>query len=286
MKFSSLLVASIACGSVTASSTLRARRKAIAGGSSAGSGEADYFVLLGEEGTCGGSLIDESHVLTSASCIAEGAPEKVYIGATDRSNDPDKEYEVECGYIHEDYQETGGCNEEDGASDSDIAILRLKEPCKGCPTIALNTGKNDVAVGDTVKEYGMGRTGKDEDYSDKIQKTTTLEAVSDSDCQEAWGDLLPSNETNYFCANKDGGSLGYCDGDFGGPVVVTDAGEDTQVGVMIRLNDTCGDPDLPDVFTEVATYNDWIQDVLASDECNVDVKGCGFQASFLKWWNS
>ena len=73
-------------------------------GTEAAEDQYPWFVLL-EGGSCGGTLIANDRVLTSATCILNNAPETVRVGA---SNETDGvEAAVRCVNIHPDYHRTG-----------------------------------------------------------------------------------------------------------------------------------------------------------------------------------
>lgn len=277
MKFTATLSLFACMGQVTAGANLRAatnaHRETLIGGSTAGTGELPEFVFFSiGDLDCGGTLVDDDAVLTSASCIFEGAPDEVCVNALTREcNSADAiSIGVAGGFVHQNY--TIG-----GDPANNMAIIRLSQNCSEvrgspCAEMTLNEGGfsiTDADVGTKVTEYGLGtQTEGEEDYPARLFKTTTLESISDADCQAMHPQLESTDMDRVFCANLNS-AIGYCDGDFGGPAVVTDAGNTVQVGVMIQVNETCADPALADVFVDVFGNIDWIQDTIASAENNV-----------------
>lgn len=260
------------------------RRKTLIGGSSAGEGEIPEFVYFETKaaGGCGGTLISDDEVLTTTSCVIEGAPRTVCIRALDKECDNSLSTQVDVlgAYTDPDY-------DAENPYLNNLAIIRLSEKCssvKGedCDIMTLNTeGLYDMsAVGTTVKEYGLGtETQGTEDDPNGLRKTTTMESIEDSACQDIHGkDKLPDSDTDqFFCLQKSGEDIGACDGDYGGPGVITEKGKTTQVGVMVRMSDECGESNGADVMLDLVGYQTFIEDAQASDEITVEPEeeGCG-----------
>jgi putative cell wall-binding protein len=68
-----------------------------------------------------------------------------------------------------------------------------------------------------------------------------------------------------MCAGLPSGGTDSCSGDSGGPAIVTTDGVAYLAGITSHGLSTCAQAGYPGIYTRVSAYNDWILEVLASD---------------------
>lgn len=217
----------------------------IVGGSSAGS--VPFFVHFGD-GICGASLIGANRVLTAAHCVARGAPSTVRVGATTQANG--ETIGVRCAVTHPDY---------DGFVGNDLAILKLSGS-SGNSVISLNTDGNVPDSSSAMTVVGLGRTSTGGSVSSELlQLATTF--VDTSTCDSAYGGTGLVNGAQVVCATAS--NAGSCNGDSGGPMFIGN----TQVGIVSFGSSQGCASGIPDGYTRVSNYVDWINSESGSDEC-------------------
>ena len=76
----------------------------------------------------------------------------------------------------------------------------------------------------------------------------------------------PANEklsAGSLCAGESRGKA--CSGDSGGPLVFTNGAPPRLLGVTSwTVSESCGKPQIPNVYTRVAAYEQWIRDAMAA----------------------
>ncbi|XP_039440409.1 serine protease snake-like [Culex pipiens pallens] len=238
----------------------------IINGEEAARGEFPHQALLGYpvndtakryEFRCGGSLISERFVLTAAHC---GTPRVVRLGEHSLSEVEDEEdFEVEAFFKHPNYTVK--------ASYHDIAVVKLVElvefdyyvrPACLWTSVPLNLS-SVIATGFGVTEFA-GNT------SDVLMKVR-LQLRDRSSCAEKFEferkfKLGVREEQLCVGSQKDGKDT--CQGDSGGPIQVVTDGRTCMyhiVGVT-SLGVSCGVGKAENIYTQVASYLDWIEDTV------------------------
>ena len=255
-------------------------------------------------GFCGGSIIDEYHILTAAHCI-EDPNQKLYVvvGELNRWElfDPYQGYvindgtaqndgpvfETESIVVHEQWNEQISKNH-------DIALLKLKYPInfnsvnyKASP-ICLMTEDFELDGSKNVENQnyedfwvsGFGLKNETDSASSSTLQKVKVPHVPNSQCQVSYG------STNIFqgtiCAGYAEGGKDSCQGDSGGPMVMRleTTGQWLLVGV-VSFGYGCARPDYPGVYARVSYYADWIYD---NSGVISDVGVCGEDMTAV--WNS
>ncbi|XP_045460971.1 chymotrypsin-2-like [Harmonia axyridis] len=222
----------------------------VVGGSDAPEGAFPYQVALQIRNSlfCGGSIIDNSWILTAAHCLDGQSAEKIKVvaGTTTLKNGTGQEFEVESLKIHENYNSKNVTN--------DIGLIKLKkaiefnDKMKNVPLAAKETkgGRRLILT-------GWGKTRYPGQTTTKLQKIDLL-SVSDSDCATVYSGRVDKRNICTFGIP----GRGACQGDSGGPLVL----DGTQVGV-VSWGVACA-RGLPDVFTDVYNFRDWIEQNIKS----------------------
>ncbi|XP_072400294.1 kallikrein-7-like [Diabrotica undecimpunctata] len=201
---------------------------------------------------CGGVILNENWVLTSAEC--QDAANKVVAGAVKlQGDDPNKQtVDIEQWVIHPDYnsQEVGP---------NDIALVKLKEPLKLNDAVkAANLPEQGAAVNGSADLVGYGDSFLP-DFN-TLGYISDLPLISYDDCKQALDDLLqqesPLDEKSNLCAGVLANGANNCDGDTGSPLTQNDV----VIGITTWIITPCNSRGAPDVFTNVANFVDWINE--------------------------
>ena len=97
-------------------------------------------------------------------------------------------------------------------------------------------------------------------YSDVLQEAV-VPIVNSTVCFQRLGFRIDVN-TNICASGLKGGGLGTCIGDSGGPLQCQlNNNQWFQFGIT-SWGSSCAKPGIPDVFTKVTAYYDWIQEVI------------------------
>ncbi|NXC43368.1 CFAI factor, partial [Penelope pileata] len=253
-KLTKTFLPQINCGVVNHTLT---RRKRIIGGQNATKGEFPWQIAIKETGSegatvyCGGVYIGGCWVLTAAHCVRATRVHlyRVWIGLLDTIQ-YDKEmdtYRLKKLIIHENYNA--------GTYENDIALLELKGHGKGECSLKYSTpacipwSEHMFKAGDRCKVSGWGL---EKDYTKQyVLKWGNVNLFQN--CSE----LYPGRFFKKMACTYDG-SIDSCKGDSGGPLVCFDAENVAYVWGIVSWGENCGEAGHPGVYTQVASYYDWI----------------------------
>lgn len=229
-------------------------------GQQAAEGQYPWLVALGhadesaspyENQFCGGSAVGERVVLTAAHCVDWIEPDRfaIYSGSVDLDSEAIAATAVADVHIAEDYgSPTTFAN--------DWALVRLAEPIDVEP----------ISLGDATagfESFEVAGWGLDEnDRYPTVAHWAELPYVADAACGRAYGDGFDAD--SMLCAGDlDNGEVDSCSGDSGGPLTAADEhGEPTLVGI-VSWGNACALAGYPGVYSEVASFTDAIDEVLA-----------------------
>ncbi|XP_012878171.1 PREDICTED: coagulation factor X [Dipodomys ordii] len=228
----------------------------IVGGRDCEAGECPWQALLineENEGFCGGTILNQFHILTAAHCLHQAKRFKVRVGDRNTEQEEGNEavHEVEVIVKHNKFvKET---------YDFDIAVLRLKTPIvfrmnvapaclpqKDWAEATLMTQKSGIVS-------GFGRT------HEKGRQSTTLKMLEVPYVDRNTCKLSSSFSItpNMFCAGYDAKLEDACQGDSGGPHVTRF--KDTYfVTGIVSWGEGCARKGKYGVYTKVTAFLKWI----------------------------
>ncbi|XP_030584181.1 granzyme B-like [Archocentrus centrarchus] len=195
---------------------------------------------------CGGFLISEDFVATSAHCD-DSKLTHVVLGSQNLKKGYDEIITIEKKFKHPNYENV--------VWGSDIMLLKLsskdqtgfKVQVIPLPPAEIKLKDNQVCQ---VAGWGL----------DDELRMTDVPVINPQVCQSQWcPSLLPPN---IICAGGYGTNKGLCHGDGGGPLVCSGI----AVGVVsFSKNSDCKYPHSPDVYTDISKHLQWINKILKQD---------------------
>nr|XP_022909847.1 brachyurin-like [Onthophagus taurus] len=199
---------------------------------------------------CGGSLISQVDVLTSAQCLIGAFQAQVILGAhrLDVIEATQQRFYSSQFEIHHGYEPDLFIN--------DIAAIKLQA------AVQLNDFVSIVAVprfedvvhnfaGEVAVVSGWGLTSDAEVTPSEVLKKLFAEVIDNIVCNIS---LLGNIQATHICTSGEG-SIGACAGDAGAPLVF----EYMQIGVVsFSVNLGC-EAQWPTVYTRLTFYLDWLE---------------------------
>ncbi|XP_065344136.1 serine protease 27-like [Cloeon dipterum] len=231
----------------------------IVGGHNADLGEWPWIAALFNGGRqfCGGSLIDNTHILSAAHCIAHMTSWDVS-RLTVRLGDYNIKSNTETKHVEKKVKRLVRHRGFDSRTlYNDIAILTLDSPVtfnSMIRPICLPSG-GEQFNGKTATVVGWGSLRESGPQPSVLQEVS-IPVWTNSECRTKYGNAAPGGIVDHFiCAGQAGKDS--CSGDSGGPLMVN-SGRWTQVGV-VSWGIGCGKGQYPGVYTRVTSFLPWIQ---------------------------
>ncbi|GAB1867485.1 Chymotrypsin-1-like [Camponotus japonicus] len=221
----------------------------IVGGKDAPIGKYPYQISfrLFDSHTCGGSIIDNSNVLTAAHCVDGMGSLLSYAtihAGTNYLNQSGDSYAVKSVTINKNYNSALIIN--------DIALIHLATPIKYNtvvqPIKLATSDKNLEGKPCTLSGWGTTRLGGS--APNNLQEIDLI-IYPQQQCKSEHSNLIYS----HICTLTKAGE-GACHGDSGGPLVANGS----QVGI-VSFGRPCA-VGYPDVYTRVSSFISWINENL------------------------
>ncbi|XP_047478659.1 serine protease 44-like [Penaeus chinensis] len=236
----------------------------ISGGQPASKHSYPWIAILfnGGKPFCGGSLIDRTHILTAAHCIAHMSQFdisnlRVRLGAHNimTRETTAQDFKITRVVRHKDYNSLKLYN--------DVAMLTLERPAvytAQVRPVCLDKSQERYA-GEMVTVAGWGSMYEGGPQSPSLYQVR-LRVWSNEDCARKYGRAAPGGIVDsYLCAGQDGKDS--CQGDSGGPLVKYIDGVWTQVG-LVSWGIGCGKGHYPGVYSRISSFLPWINRVRAA----------------------
>ncbi|VVD01337.1 unnamed protein product [Leptidea sinapis] len=232
----------------------------IVGGHNADLNEWPWIVALFNAGRqfCGGSLIDDKHVLSAAHCVAHMTSWDV-ARLTAKLGDHNIRTNTETQHVERKIKRVVRHRGFDMSTlYNDVSILTLDQPVsftKNIRPICLPSGGRAYA-GTVATVIGWGSLRESGPQPSVLQEVS-IPIWTNSECRLKYGSAAPGGIVDHMlCAGK--ASMDSCSGDSGGPLMVNEGGRWTQVGV-VSWGIGCGKGQYPGVYTRVTAFLPWIQ---------------------------
>merc|ERR1711992_191800 len=208
---------------------------------------------------CGGTVIDETHIMTAAHCTENNRNLDVLIGEHDVTvAQGETRHRVARIIDHPSYGTNG--------IDWDFSILELDCSNKidltdkaraACLPSGNDASRHESAATYNVSGWGTLASGGE---SPEVLNVVQAPPVSDTVCKQQYG--TNSITSRMMCAGKPGtGGVDSCQGDSGGPLTWFDSQSGTWklVGV-VSWGVGCGGPNHSGVYAEVETVLNWVKE--------------------------
>uniref|UniRef100_A0A8C7YCU8 trypsin n=1 Tax=Oryzias sinensis TaxID=183150 RepID=A0A8C7YCU8_9TELE len=184
---------------------------------------------------CGGFLISEDFVVTAAHCD-EGL-KHVILGEHNWKNSNVKKIKISNQCKHKNYSDVG--------HGYDIMLLK----------VSIHLGEPEGLYNQECSVAGWGKTESTDVSADDL-RVVNVSIIDHNDCQQSWGGL-PTNVILFddVCSLQ---------GDSGGPLVCNGK----AVGIVsFNRHFNCKYPDVPNVYTDIREYVQWINNIIMNKMC-------------------
>ncbi|MDH0863925.1 serine protease [Mitsuaria sp. GD03876] len=209
---------------------------------------------------CGGSVYNETWIVTAAHCLVDMSPKDVIVTAgTNILGAGGSRHNVRRMIVKSNYAAS--------TQDHDIALIELMEPLtlgttvRAIPLISTQEEATLLVKDAAVVAVGWGAT---EQGGQKVRdlRFVSVPFVERGTCNRplAYDGQITEN---MICAGVAAGGMDSCQGDSGGPLTVSTASAPRLAGV-VSWGDGCAKPNRVGIYTRVANYGSWIQACVAS----------------------
>lgn len=247
---------------------LKKEQPKIVGGQLAAVGAYPWQVSLGvswiaspyQAHFCGGSIYNESWIVTAAHCLVDTQPKDVVVTAgTNVLGTGGSRHNVKRVIVKRDYASS--------THDNDIALIELLEPlgfsARVQPVALLSAQEESQLLQKDAPLIVVG-WGATEQGGEKVRDLRFVQVpfVERASCNRplAYDGQITGN---MICAGVTAGGVDSCQGDSGGPLTVATSTSPRLAGV-VSWGEGCAKPNRVGVYARVSNYVSWVQSCVAS----------------------
>ncbi|NWS68697.1 FA10 factor, partial [Crotophaga sulcirostris] len=206
-----------------------------------------------DEWFCGGTILNEYFILTAAHCTSQYKDLRVIVGMVDR------EKEDLSRAMHRVEEITVHAKFDNKTYDSDIALLKLKEPITFSEDVVPACLPEEDFANNVLMNQSFGIVsgfGNTFERARPVEKMKVLQIpyVDTNTCKLALDSPVTSN---MFCAGYDQDGKDTCQGDGGGPHVTRYNGTYFVTGI-ISWGEGCGRAGKYGVYTKLSKFLPWV----------------------------
>ncbi|XP_054430924.1 vitamin K-dependent protein C isoform X5 [Pteronotus mesoamericanus] len=233
-------------------------------------GESPWQVILLDSKkklACGAVLIHTSWVLTAAHCMENSQKLIVRLGEYDlrRREKWEVDLDIKEVFMHPNYSRS--------TTDNDIALLHLSRPATLSQTIVPiclpDSGLSErelTRVGQETVVTGWGYRSETKRNLTFILSFIKIPVAPHNDCIQVMHNMVSEN---MLCAGILGDPRDACEGDSGGPMVVSFHGTWFLVG-LVSWGEGCGRLHNYGIYTKVSPYLNWIYSHIRAEEASLN----------------
>ncbi len=219
---------------------------------------------------CGGTILDEQHILTAAHCVADSYS-RIFMSVAIGVQNEDKHDRVEVVRANKFYVHSSYDPDINNFLLNDIAVIKLERPLEKYSLINQVTLPSKQFDRPIYRNIGTNMTiighGKNSPTGDTNVQFEHAAVNYTETCHDEWN--VPQSQICFDSPVINGRFRSMCNGDSGGPLLWEKDGKSIQVGIASWMLIDCGNSNYANfggVYTEVSEYTTWISNVLSGLE--------------------